>query len=214
MAGLVNPRVIEEPLATATAYLTTGSQRRGHFAVYDLGGGTFDLAILDGGSDPARVLAHGGDAYLGGDDVDQALAHWIVEEVVRAHGWDLGADALVFDRVLWQAELAKIRLCFATQTRIEIGAIDPGAPLTDASLVIDRGRLEALAHELVARTFLVCDDTLRAAGIRARDLDAVFLAGGATLLPAVRKGVASYFGQLPRCDFDPLEVVSVGASLL
>jgi molecular chaperone DnaK len=214
LSGLRDPRVIEEPLATATAYLTTGSERRGTFAVYDLGGGTFDLAILDGSTEPARVLAHGGDAYLGGDDVDLALARWIVDETVRTHGWDLSTDALVFDRVLWQAELAKIRLCFGTQTRVELEAIDPAAPLAGVSLVIDRDHLEALGHDLVARTFAVCDDTLRSAGIKARDLHAVFLAGGATLLPSVRKGVASYFGQLPRCDFDPLEVVCIGASLL
>lgn len=213
ISGLTFPRLIEEPVATATAYLTTGSERRGTFAVYDLGGGTFDVAILDGGSDPTRVLAHGGDAYLGGDDVDLALANWIADEVVRVHGWDLRADAFVFDRLLWQAEQAKIRLCFATQTRVELAAIDQAAPIADASVVIDRARLETLGDELVARTFAACDDTLRAAGIKARDLSAVFLAGGATLLPSVRKGVANYFGQLPRCDIDPLEVVALGASL-
>lgn len=214
MCGLADPHIIEEPVATATAYLTTASERHGIFAVYDLGGGTFDIAILDGDSDPARVLAHGGDAYLGGDDVDLTLAEWIADEVVRSHGWDLRSDKYVFDRLLWQAEQAKIRLCFATQTRVELSAIDPAAPVSDATIVIDRERLENLGRDLVARTFQVCDDTLRSAGVRNTDLGAVFLAGGATLLPSVRKGVASYFGQLPRCDFDPLEVVSIGASLL
>lgn len=212
-SGLREVRMVDEPVATATAYLTTGSERRGRFVVYDLGGGTFDVAVLDGTGDEARLLAHGGDSYLGGDDVDHALASWIADEVVRAHGWDLRTDALVFDRLLSRAEQAKIQLCFATQTRIDLTEVDPAAPLAGASLVVDRARLEEVGRDLVTRTFAVCDEALRAAGLKTRDVTAVFLAGGATLLPSVRSGVAGYFAQLPRCDIDPLEVVALGASL-
>lgn len=212
-AGIGEVSLVDEPVATATAYLTTGAEKRGRFVVYDLGGGTFDVAVLDGSGEEARLLAHGGDSYLGGDDVDHALATWIADEVVRAHGWDLRADALVFDRLLSRAEQAKIELCFATQTRVDLTEIDPAAPLTSASLVVDRAQLEQVGRTLVTRTFAVCDEALRAAGLKTRDVTAVFLAGGATLLPSVRKGVADYFAQLPRCDIDPLEVVAIGASL-
>lgn len=212
-SGLRQVRTVDEPVATANAYLTTGSEQRGRFVVYDLGGGTFDVAVLDGTADEARLLAHGGDSYLGGDDVDHALASWIADHVVRAHGWDLRTDALVFDRMLSLAEKAKIQLCFATQTRINLADVDPAAPLTGASLVVDRARLEEVGRDLVSRTFAVCDEALRAAGLKTRDITAVFLAGGATLLPSVRSGVAAYFAQLPRCDIDPLEVVALGASL-
>ncbi len=211
--GLREVRVIPEPIATATAYLTIYGEGQGKVAIYDLGGGTFDLAIVDCSVRPARVLAHAGDSYLGGDDIDHAIADWVANEVMERFGGDLRADLLVRDRLVVQCERAKARLGFAAQARIELGQVDPGAPYAAQSITLDRARLELLTHELIGRTFALCDEVLRGGGLRAQDIDAVFMSGGSTLLPVVRDGVARYFDKLPRCDYDPMEVVAIGASL-
>ncbi len=212
-AGLHDVRVVSEPVATATAYLTIYGKGQGKVAIYDLGGGTFDLAIVDCSVSPARVLAHAGDPYLGGDDIDSAIADWVAGEVMERFSWDLRSDTLVRDRLIVQCERAKARLGFAAQTRVELGQIDPAAPMASQSIVIDRARLDMLARDLVGRTFALCDEVLRGGGLRAQDIDAVFMSGGSTLLPSVRDGVARYFSKLPRCDYDPMEVVAIGASL-
>jgi len=212
-AGLRGVRVIPEPVATAQAYLTIYGKGQGKVAIYDLGGGTFDLAIVDCSVSPARVLAHAGDPYLGGDDIDEAIADWVASEAMQRFGCDLRADLLVRDRLVVQCERAKARLGFAGQTRVELAQVDPGAPYAAHSITLDRTRLDLLTHELVGRTFALCDEVLRGGGLRAQDIDAVFMSGGSTLLPSVRDGVARYFGKLPRCDYDPMEVVAIGASL-
>jgi molecular chaperone DnaK len=213
-AGLASVQLVPEPVATAMAYMITQATHARRVAVYDLGGGTFDLAIVDTSTGNAQVLAHGGDAYLGGDDVDLAIASWVAGEVLRQHGWDMSRDPIVYDRLIVQCERAKIRLGFAQEARIELGQVDPAAPAAAQGVTLSRAAFEQLSRELVSRTFLVCDQVLNAAGLNARDIDAVFLSGGTTLLPTVRDGVARYFGKLPRCDHDPMEVVAVGASLM
>lgn len=212
-AGLHEVRVIPEPVATATAYLTIYGKGQGKVAVYDLGGGTFDLAIVDCGMTPARVLAHAGDAYLGGDDVDHAIADWVASEAMQRFGCDLRSDNLVRDRLVVQCERAKARLGFAAQTHIDLSQVDPGSPYADQSISLDRERMDLLTHELIGRSFALCDEVLRGGGLKAQDIDAVFMSGGSTLLPSVRDAVARYFGKLPRCDYDPMEVVAIGASL-
>jgi molecular chaperone DnaK (HSP70) len=213
-AGLGPVRIVDEPVATAWAYHQAAHAREGRAVVFDLGGGTFDLAVLDCRTEPFTVLAHGGDLYLGGDDLDHALAEWAAAETLRLHGWDLRADAEAFDRLVLECERAKIRLSFAPQTRIELTDVDPAAPLTAGALVLERTRLEALCTDLVRRTFGVCDEVLAQAGVRAREVEAVYLAGGTCQLPMIRAAVEQYFGRAPRCDFDPMEVVAIGASLV
>jgi molecular chaperone DnaK len=212
-AGLRNVSTIAEPVATATAYLERvhlGSKR---VAVYDFGGGTFDLAVLETSGTNARVLGHGGDAYLGGDDIDRAIAEWAAGQTLERHNWDLSTHPEVYDRLAVQAERAKIRLSIASQTRIELSQIDPGAPAAGEGLVLERDTLLRLCSPFIARTFLICDQVLHEAGLIASNIDAVFLAGGTTLLPAVREGVGRYFGAPVHSELDPLEVVSIGASL-
>lgn len=213
-AGLRDVVVLEEPVATAIAYHTIRGDRLRHVVVYDLGGGTFDFAVLNCEGDQARVLRHGGDPYLGGDDIDLAIAEWAAADVLKRFGWDLRANADVFDRLTVQAERAKIRLGFAAETRIELSQVDPSAPQASESITLDRPRLQELAGALVARTFIICDSVLRDAKLTTSDIDAVYLAGGATMLHMVREGVAQYFSALPRCEFDPMEVVALGASLV
>ena len=137
-AGLSQVSVVEEPVATAMAYLTTREERLRYAVVYDFGGGTFDLAVVDCSGAPARVIQHSGDAYLGGDDIDRALAAWVVGEVLAQHGWDLGADPEVFDRLVLQCERAKIRLSSTDDSSVELGQVDPAAPAAT-----DRVRLTA-----------------------------------------------------------------------
>ncbi|MDQ3035376.1 MAG: Hsp70 family protein [Myxococcota bacterium] len=210
-AGFAQARAIEEPVATALAYLARSSLR--YAAVYDLGGGTFDVAILDCSRYPFTVVAHGGDAYLGGDDVDHAIGEVVADRVLRESGWDLRSDREVWERVLVEAERTKIRLSTDEVTSIDIANVDPAAPTQVSTVAIDRRLLRDRASVLIQRTFAVCDQVLAETGITARDVDAVFLAGGSTMLPGLRDDVREYFGKRARSDLDPMHVVAIGASL-
>jgi molecular chaperone DnaK len=134
--------------------------------------------------------------------------------VLTRHNGDLRAEPEDFDRLVLQCELAKIKLSSAPDARIDLAQVDPAAPAAADNVRIDRARLIQLAQPLVSRTFILCDQVLRDAGLSASQIDAVYLAGGTTLLPIVREGVAAYFGSLPRMEFDPMEVVAIGASLM
>ena len=211
-AGLGEVRLLEEPLATAHAYIRCGT-RCGRAFVYDLGGGTFDCAIVDcmGGS-PA-VIAHTSDLTLGGDDVDHRLAAWVRHSVIEKHNWDLASYAEVFDRVLSECELAKIELTTADRVEFLLGQVDPDCPAPDEPIAITRPLLDLQCRELLQRSFSACDAVLRQAGMKASDIDVVLLAGGSTLLEVVQEGVAAYFGQRGAMGMDPTEVVAIGASI-
>ncbi len=212
-AGLQRVAVVDEPVATALAYLSGGAHGYQRVAIYDLGGGTLDVAIVDCRQRPFRVTAHGGDLYLGGDDFDRALADWAADQVAERQRWDLRPDPVVYDRLVIECERAKIRLCTEPVTRIDLGQVDPSAPLVDRYLELDEATLEQLCLALVYRSFVVCDAVLADAGTDRSQIDAVFLAGGTTLLPMVSSAVENYFGRRPRADIDPVEVVSIGAGL-
>jgi molecular chaperone DnaK len=213
-AGFDSVTIVDEPVATASAYLTGTTDRPTYAAVYDLGGGTFDFAVLDCREKQFSVVAYGGDGYLGGDDIDHAIAQWAAEEVARAHRWDLRSDPVVFDRLVVACERAKRRLGIAAQSRIEMASVDPAAPHAMTYLMLDDAILQRLALDLVYRTFVICDAVLAEAGIAATDIGAVYLAGGSTQMTMVRDAVTRYFGSDPRCDHDPTEVVGLGASLM
>jgi molecular chaperone DnaK len=209
-AGFAQARCLAEPIATAIAYLDRHDIRYG--LVYDLGGGTFDVAVIECNSEPLRVLAHSGDAYLGGDDIDRSIASYAADLVLRSHGWDLRADREVFARLIIESERAKLRLTQNESTVIELDAIDAAAP-TLTGLPIDRNAVWQLASSLIRRTFGICDEVLSNAGLKVGDIQAVFMAGGATLLPGVRDTVTQYFGRKLRYELDPMHVVSLGASI-
>jgi molecular chaperone DnaK len=212
-AGIDQVSIVDEPIATAIAYGTAHNERIALSVVFDLGGGTFDLAVLEGSGERARVVGHAGDPYLGGDDIDRLLSQWVAAEVLRRHGWDLSADPEVFDRLVVQCERAKVRLGLAQSTQIELAQVDPAAPLAPHNVTLDRAKLSELAQPLVGRTLLLCDQVLREAQLRPQRIEAVYLAGGTTLMPLVRDAVTHYFGRLPHCELDPMEVVAMGASL-
>jgi molecular chaperone DnaK len=210
-AGFSRVRSVAEPVATALAYMNRTDVRRG--VVYDLGGGTFDLAILDCTSEPFQIVAFGGDPYLGGDDIDHALATFVADMVLQRHGWDLRSDPQVFTRLVLEAEKAKVRLSFATSTLINLETVDPAAPESLGVVPIERHTIMELSAALIRRTFLVCDQVLAEADVPVRDVQAVFLAGGTTLVPGVREAVGQYFGHKLRHELDPMHVVSIGASI-
>jgi molecular chaperone DnaK len=210
-AGFTHVHLIEEPVATALAYLERASLR--YAAIYDLGGGTFDFAVIDCSGYPFRVLGHGGDPYLGGDDVDLALADMLVDGVLRSHGWDLRSDRITFARLIMLAEKAKCALATQPVASLDVTEVDDAAP-SDVGLVeLDRTMLESAALPLVQRSFVICDEVLREVGLKARDIQAVFLAGGSTKLPMLANMVSAYFGRRVRSDLNPEHVVALGASM-
>jgi len=210
-AHFTGVRVVEEPIATALAYLNRSSLK--YAFVYDLGGGTFDAAVVDCSQYPFRVVGHGGDPYLGGDDVDRTIAIYVADRALARDCWDLTNDAVTFDRLVHACELAKCELSESEEAAIAIPSVDPAAPESCGVIQITREEVQQLTLDLVRRTFVICDEVLGEAGVKARDIEAVFLAGGSTLLPGLRGYIESYFGKRPRFDLDPLSVVSMGASL-
>lgn len=209
--GFSQLSLVTEPVATAIAYLGNSSLR--YAAVYDLGGGTFDFAVVDCTEYPLKVLANDGDAYLGGEDVDRELATQVAAQVLREHRWDLTADRVAFARLIAFCELAKVELSKNEETRIDLLQVDPAGPWTTEGLVLTQKRLIEITQHLVRRTFGVCDQVLSQAEIRVRDIDAVFLAGGSTALPNLAHTIKQYFGKRPRHDLNPMHVVAGGASL-
>ena len=210
-ARFATVRVIEEPIATALAYLNRSNLK--HAFVYDLGGGTFDAAVVDCSRYPFRVVGHGGDPYLGGDDVDRTIALHVADRALSRDGWDLTNDAVTFDRLVMACEMAKCELTETEQAAIAIPSVDPAAPESCGIIPISRDEVQQLTLDLVRRTFGICDEVLAQARLRARAIDAVFLAGGSTLLPGLRAFISQYFDKRPRSDLDPMHAVSLGASL-
>jgi len=210
-ANFASVRVIEEPIATALAYLNRSSLK--YAFVYDLGGGTFDAAVVDCSSYPFRVIGHGGDPYLGGDDVDRTIALHVADRTLASDGWDLSNDAVTFDRLVLACELAKCELSESEEAAIAIPSVDLAAPESCGIIRITREQVQQLTLDLVRRTFSMCDEVLAQAGLKARDMEAIFLAGGSTRLPGLNAYIESYFGKRPRSDLDPMQVVGLGASL-
>jgi len=211
-AGLGMVRLLDEPLATAHAYIACGTRCERAF-VYDLGGGTFDCALVDCASGVPILISHTSDLTLGGDDVDHRLAAWVRRSVIEKHNWDLASYAQVYDRVLSECELAKIELATADRVEFVLSQVDPDCPAPDEPIAITRELLDVQCRELLQRSFSACDAVLRQAGMKASDVDVVLLAGGSALLAVVQEGVEAYFGQRGTMGIDPTEVVAIGASI-
>ena len=214
VAGLDVLRIVNEPTAAALAYgyNKTSTER---VAVYDLGGGTFDITILQLAGDVFEVLATAGDTFLGGDDVDTTIADHMIERFLETHRYDVRQDVQAYERLRAAAEWAKIQLSDKSDIQLcveELAYGDGGAPLNlDYSLT--RQQLEHMCQPLVGRTFDVCEDAMKAAGLRPTQLDNVILVGGSTRIPLLQRMVAEYFGREPLCNIDPDLVVAQGAAL-
>ncbi len=211
-AGLGEVRLVDEPSATAYAYLSDPDVS-GRVAVYDLGGGTFDISVLDLSGSRPRLLAKSSDHYLGGDDVDLQVSEWVASEVLKQHNWDLTNYTEVAGRLLAECERAKVRLSEVDETTVDLSRVDPECPIAAEGLPIRRSVLDGLAAKLVQRTFVTCDEVLHNAGVRPGELAAVLLAGGSSHLSVVQSGVEAYFSRAGLATIEPTEVVARGASL-
>jgi molecular chaperone DnaK len=213
IAGLEVQRIINEPTAASLAYgLDKKSDEQ--IAVYDLGGGTFDISILEIGQGVFEVKATNGDTHLGGDDFDQRIIDWIAEEFRRDHGIDLRKDRMALQRLKEGAERAKIELSSTLQTEINLPFItaDASGP-KHLVLTLTRAKLEALVGDLVDRTIEPCRQAMKDAGVTAGDIDEVVLVGGQTRMPKVQEVVTRLFGKEPHKGVNPDEVVAVGAAI-
>ena len=213
IAGLDVKRIINEPTAAALAY-GFDKKKDQKIAVYDLGGGTFDISILEIGQDTVEVKSTNGDTHLGGDDSDIRIIGWLVEEFRRAQGVDLSKDALAMQRLKEAAEKAKIELSSATETEIN----QPFITTTDAGpqhlvVKLTRAKLEELIGDLVSKTLEPCRRALADAKVQAKDLDEVLLVGGMTRMPLVLQEVEKFFGKKPNISVNPDEVVALGAAV-
>jgi molecular chaperone DnaK len=213
IAGLEVLRIINEPTAAALAY-GLDKKKDETIAVYDLGGGTFDISILELGEGVFEVKATNGDTHLGGDDFDQRVMDWIAEEFKKEHGIDLKKDRMALQRLKEAAERAKIELSTTVQTEINLPFItaDASGP-KHLVLTLTRAKLEALVADLVDRTLGPCRQALQDAGVSQKDINEVILVGGQTRMPKVQESVKSLFGREAHKGVNPDEVVAVGAAV-
>ena len=214
IAGLKVRRIINEPTAAALAY---GMDKKGtdqKIVVFDFGGGTHDVSILELGDGVFEVLSTDGDTHLGGDDVDQKIIDWLADEFNNEEGMDLRKDPMSLQRVKEAAEKAKIELSSSEQTEINLPYITATASGPKHLVrTLTRSKFEQLIDDLVKRTIEPCQTALKAAGLSKSDIDEVILVGGSTRIPAVQKAVEAFFGKAPSKGVNPDEVVSLGAGI-
>jgi len=214
IAGLKVRRIINEPTAAALAYGLDKKHKDMKVAVYDLGGGTFDISILELGEGVFEVKSTNGDTHLGGDDFDQRIVDWLAEEFKREEGIDLRKDPMALQRLKEASEKAKIELSSSTQTEINlpyITAVD-GVP-KHLVKTLTRAKFEQLIDDLVQKTIEPCRKALSDAGLSKNDIDEVILVGGSTRVPIIQKVVEDFFGKTPSKGVNPDEVVAVGAAI-
>ena len=214
IAGLEVKRIVNEPTAAALAYGIDKANKDMKIAVFDLGGGTFDISILEFGGGVFEVLSTNGDTHLGGDDFDQVIIDWLVEEFKNDEGADLTTDPMAMQRLKEAAEKAKIELSSSTTTEINLPYIMPvGGVPKHLVKTLTRAKFEALAHNLIEACKVPCEAALKGAGLNTSDIDEVILVGGSTRIPAVQELVANFFGKTPSKGVNPDEVVAVGAAI-
>ncbi|MBI4133582.1 molecular chaperone DnaK, partial [Candidatus Uhrbacteria bacterium] len=213
IAGLKVRRIINEPTAAALAY-GFDKKKSGTIVVYDLGGGTFDVSVLDIAPDTVEVRATNGDTHLGGDDFDQVIIRWIIGEFRREQGIDLSKDPLALQRIKEAAEKAKIELSTTVETELNQPFItsDAAGP-KHLVMKLSRAKLEELVGGLVERTLEPCRRALADAGMATKDIGEVIMVGGMTRMPLVLQTVEKFFGKKPNISVNPDEVVAVGAAV-
>jgi molecular chaperone DnaK len=213
ISGLQVERIVNEPTAAALAY---GLDKKGDetIAVFDFGGGTFDISILEVGDGVVEVKATNGDTHLGGDDLDHALIDWIVTEFKRDQGIDLSKDSMALQRLKEAAEKAKCELSTVSETEINLPFVtaDATGP-KHLQLKLNRAKFEQLVEQLLSRTLGPCERALTDAGLKPGDIDEVVLVGGSTRIPKVQEMVTEFFGKAPHQGVNPDEVVAIGAAI-
>jgi molecular chaperone DnaK len=214
IAGLTVKRIINEPTAASLAYGLDKKDKDQTIAVYDLGGGTFDISILELGGGVFEVKSTNGDTHLGGDDFDEAIINWLAEEFLKDENVDLRKDPMAMQRLKEAAEKAKIELSSSSSTEINLPYIMPvdGIP-KHLVRTLSRAKFEALTENLVKASMDPVKKALKDAGLSPSDIDEVILVGGSTRMPAIQKAVEDYFGKKPSKGINPDEVVAVGAAI-
>ena len=214
IAGLKVERIINEPTAAALAYGLDKNNKDQKIAVYDLGGGTFDISILDLGDGVFEVLSTNGDTHLGGDDFDNVIINWLAGEFQSEEGVDLKADPIALQRLKEAAEKAKIELSASAQTEINLPYITATATGPKHLVkTLTRAKFEQLSADLVRRSMEPCKKALQDAGLSTSDIDEVILVGGSTRIPIIQEEVEKFFGKKPSKGVNPDEVVAVGAAI-
>ena len=214
IAGLNVRRIVNEPTAAALAYGVDKANKDMKIAVFDLGGGTFDISILEFGGGVFEVLATNGDTHLGGDDFDQKIIDWLADGFKADEGIDLRKDPMAMQRLKEAAEKAKIELSSTTSTEINLPYIsaEGGVP-KHLVKTLTRAQFEQLCHDLIQKCLVPCQNAIRDAKLTTNDIDEVILVGGSSRIPAVQTLVKNYFGKEPSKGVNPDEVVAVGASI-
>lgn len=214
IAGLKVRRIVNEPTAAALAYGLDKSNKNMKIAVFDLGGGTFDISILELGDGVFEVKSTNGDTHLGGDDFDHVIIDWLADEFQREEGVDLRQDPMALQRLKEAAEKAKIELSSSTSTEINLPYIMPvnGVP-KHLVKTLSRAKFEQLADRLIQACLVPCENALKSAGLSTSDIDEVILVGGSTRIPAIQALVEKFFGKVPSKGVNPDEVVAIGAAI-
>ncbi|WP_304644477.1 molecular chaperone DnaK [uncultured Muribaculum sp.] len=214
IAGLKVRRIVNEPTAAALAYGLDKSNKDQKIAVFDLGGGTFDISILELGDGVFEVKSTNGDTHLGGDDFDHVIIDWLADDFQQEYNVDLRKDSMALQRLKEAAEKAKIELSSSTTTEINLPYIMPvdGVP-RHLVKTLTRAKFEQLADKLIQATVKPCEQALKDAGLSAKDIDEVILVGGSTRIPAIQEIVQKFFGKAPSKGVNPDEVVAVGAAI-
>lgn len=214
IAGLTVERIINEPTAASLAYGMDKKSTDQKIVVFDFGGGTHDVSILELGDGVFEVLSTDGDTHLGGDDVDQKIIDWLAEEFKKEERMDLRDDAMALQRLREAAEKAKIELSSSAQTEINLPYVTATASGPKHLVrTLTRAKFEQLIEDLVKRTIAPCQTALKAAGLSKSDIDEIILVGGSTRIPAVQEAVEKFFGKKPSKGVNPDEVVAVGAAI-
>ncbi len=213
IAGLTVERLVNEPTAAALAY-GLDKKKDETIAVYDFGGGTFDISILEVGEGVVEVKSTNGDTHLGGDNIDQRIIDWILAEFKKDQGVDLSKDAMAMQRLKEAAEKAKIELSSVVETEVNLPFItaDASGP-KHLQLKLSRAKLEQLVEDIIEKSMGPCKQALKDAGLEAKDIDEVVLVGGQTRMPRIQKLVKDFFGKDPHQGVNPDEVVAIGAAI-
>ncbi|HEX2645586.1 MAG TPA: molecular chaperone DnaK [Thermoanaerobaculia bacterium] len=213
IAGLTVERLVNEPTAAALAY-GLDKKKDQTIAVYDFGGGTFDISVLEVGEGVVEVKATNGDTHLGGDNIDQRIIEWLLEEFKKDQGINLGNDPMALQRLKEAAEKAKIELSSTTETEINLPFItaDASGP-KHVNIRLSRAKLEQLVDDMIQRSLGPCRQALKDAGVEPKDIDEVVLVGGQTRMPAIQQLVKNFFGKEPHKGVNPDEVVAIGAAI-
>jgi molecular chaperone DnaK len=214
IAGLTVKRIINEPTAAALAYGLDKMSKDMKVVVFDCGGGTHDVSVLELGDGVFEVLATDGDTHLGGDDFDQAIIDWLVSEFKDENGLDLSQDPMALQRLREGAEKAKIELSFSPSTEVNLPYIMPvdGVP-KHLVRTLTKAKFEQLVDKLVERTIKPCESAIKNAGLKVSDIDEIILVGGSTRIPAIQEAVKKFFGKDPSKGVNPDEVVALGAAI-